>query len=348
MRGTRETSARVGAALALFLLVSCEPPDPPHKATVPTAPREMCVRGLSRPCRPGLAIEARLRRARVVLAQPLSTGSQGARRLALQDGDVILHAKYRDQASATASNDPAAELIAYRTQELFLDPRDYVVPPTIARCFAPDLRWLDRVEGELGCALGILSYWLDDTVTLVEARRLGIVHTPPGGLWSADPRLVGASDRPSYRRSVAHANLVAYLIGHGDAHTGQFVLQRDPLHLFLVDNSRALDTRPNREMASREDLAELVVDAIPADTARRIEALTSEDLEPLSRVVAFARRGSDLVPVEVARVVGEPDRRLRVTPEHVQIGLGPSELDAMERRLRHLQARLRAGSLATY
>ena len=62
---------------------------------------------------------------------------QGARILVLRrggDGEVF-RVKWRAQSTTTSRNSPRRELAAYAVQKLFLEPEEYVAPPTAPHCF---------------------------------------------------------------------------------------------------------------------------------------------------------------------------------------------------------------------
>jgi hypothetical protein len=120
---------------------------------------------------------------------------------------------------------------------MFLEPDEYVVPPTVSRCFALE-HYRSRVDPRaeppfegIGCAFGTLSYWLEGAMDLDEA---------------VDEELFWSSS--SYRHSLANVNLLSYLIGHGDSHPAQFVLTGDATNprVHLVDSTIAFSDYETR------------------------------------------------------------------------------------------------------
>ena len=325
------------------LAAACAGEPGPPKAT-PTRPTALCVRDHA-PCRSAAEIEARLgeRPLEVLRSRPTPGGAQGARVLSLlsPDGEVI-EAKWRPLSATTPTNDPAGEVLAYRLQALVLPPEDHVVPPAAVRC-------LD-ITGD-GCELGVLSYWLSDAIPLREARRKQVLPTPPGGIWARDPGLYLPTRfrvDPTYRRAVAHLNLVAHLVGHGDAHAAQFVLYRDPLHLFLVDNSVAFGVPRNPQMDDLQDLSHMWVPAIPADTAARLRELEEADVRALAWTDSWERRDGVLRRIRADSIWGDPDARIRREGQRVQIGLSASDVEAVLERVEALERDLRDGTLGVF
>jgi len=339
----------LAAITGLFTLACTQAAGPP-KATS-TEPTRLCVDGAALSparCRSARDVEALLGDAPVGLlrSRPTPGGAQGAHVVTLVGpGRDIVEAKWRPLSATTPTNDPASERLAHALQAIVLPPEDHVVPPAVTRC----LELPGEPPGE--CELGVLSYWLTGSTTLRDARRAGLLPMPDGGVWSGDPQLFQptrfASD-PAYRRAVAHLNLVAHLIDHGDAHTAQFVLYRDPLHFFLVDNSVAFGVHRNAEMDARQDLSRMIVPALPADTAARLRALRPAELRALAVVDTWQRTPTGLVRLDGHPPLGDPEARVRRADDLVQIGLRASELDALLARVAALQRALADGSLQTF
>ena len=90
-------------------------------------------------------------------------------------GNAMLQMKYAPapEGAGEFNNRPRYELAAYEIQKLFLDPEDYVVPPTVARClplnevqsvmnmvpgdYKPEA---ERTFREWDMTLVLLQYWL--------------------------------------------------------------------------------------------------------------------------------------------------------------------------------------------
>lgn len=322
-----------------------------------TEPSQMCVGARATDCRPTDEIVRRMRESdlRIVQAAPASGGVQGAAVVTLRAPDgTVFDAKWRARASESRFNDPAAELAVFRLQDMVLEPRDYVVPPTEAHCFDVAaysvLRHAVEPFPETQCVLGYLSYWLTDVVGLNELRRQGLIASaeerPQGDPWLYQrPRF---NQDEAYRRNVANLNVIAFLVSHGDAHRGQFVGYRDPLHIFLVDSSVAFDMRHRGAMDDRQDLSKLIVPAIPVETASRVRALDRAALDRLAVLTTLVRDDAGLVLTDDESLFGDPGDRIRVEGRRVQIGLTTTEIDGVFERVRLLRERLRDGSLRVF
>lgn len=336
----------------------CEPAASSAQWPQLTAPTQLCVgRPISAdPCRSAREVQRWLEADQLeILGRRDTGGAQGAVALRLRAGDATFDTKWRPASSASPYNDPVAELGAHHVQALVLDPRDYVVPPAASHCFpsAEYVRFFGgggSVEG-MDCALGYLSYWLSGSIGLGEARRDGLLAAPGGDPWAADPALYDPArfvhQSRAYRRNVAHLNLIAFLIHNGDAHTAQFVVYRRPLHVFLVDNSVAFSAPERASMRGRQNFAELLVPAIPADTAARIAALGPEEVMRLMRLEEHVRAGVEWRRAAPGPLLGDGRVRVRREGDRVQVGLSPEDARGVLERLRTVQRAIRDGALGT-
>ncbi|HJL17608.1 MAG TPA: hypothetical protein RMH99_18230 [Sandaracinaceae bacterium LLY-WYZ-13_1] len=325
---------------------------------VPTGARPLCVGPDASPeradCWTPASVEARLLDPdlEVLRVRRLSSGSQDARVWTLwvpPDG-AVFEAKARAQSDVTPHNDPTAGTLVHALQALVLAPTDHVVPPTVTRCLEGVPRRHGKGHAPAGCTLVHLSYWLSRSAPLRALRRDGVLRAPDGDPWDPDPRLFDPErfERdPAYRRAIANLNLIVHLIGHGDAHAQQFVAYEDPFHVFLVDSSTAFSMPRNPAMDRRQDLASLIVPALPADTAARVRALERADVEGLAHAVTFERRGGAMRRAEHAAVIGDPDKRVRDPGSRLQIGLRDDEVEALWSRVRGVQRALRERTLGT-
>ena len=350
----------LGAGLVV-LIVSClpSPPEPTgelgHAAL--SRPTILCVGGRTTDCREVEAIREAMGGDDLTIVQAASApgGQQGAAVLTLSTSEgLVFDTKWRSLDAASRYNDPLAELAADRLQDLILGPHDIVVPPASPKCFEHD-----EYERRLGherapfegtdCVLGFLSLWLSDSMGMGEARRRGVV---PGQAGDGDPGLYDPArfeSDASYRRNLAHVNLVAFLLAHGDAHAGQFVVYDDPAHVFLVDNSVAFGLDHRTAMEDRQDLARLVVPAIPRDTAARLRQLTLADVARLRVAAELRVEGQRLISVrEPGPAFGEPDERVRRQGNRVQLGLSAEEMDGVWDRVARLQSYLNDGGLGVF
>jgi hypothetical protein len=124
------------------------------------------------------------------------------------------------------NNSPRRELAAYAAQALFLDPADYVVPSTAARC-PPIQRWRELHDGGepqlpgSSCMLIVSALWLLDV-------------TVPEVLYDKERFLAD----PVYARYLADFNLLTYLVDHRDGRKGNFLVSKGEgrRQVFAVDN----------------------------------------------------------------------------------------------------------------
>ena len=233
------------------------------------------------------------------------------------------------------NNRPRYELAAYRIQKLFLPPDEYVVPPTVVRCFP--LSWYrtaleDRAPETFSGTehvMVVLQYWL----------------------WGVTAEDVFDEDRfesdSVYARHLANLNVLTYLIRHRDANKGNFVVSEDPEspRVFAVDNGVSFRSeRSNRG----DDWRRLRVDRLPRRTVDRLRGLTPEELERhLGVLVQFELRGSQLVAVEPGQNL-DPGDGIRRRDGVIQLGLTEGEISNVWDRLQDLLEDVDEGDLGVF
>ncbi len=290
---------------------------------------------------PPAALEARLETGRFEIRAIRDIGYRGSRSkrvtLAFRDG-VVLDAKWAVAAPGgrALNNQPQYEIGAYELQKLFLEPEDYVVPPTRLRSLP--LRLYQQLDSTAGptfegtsSVLVLLQYWLPD-VTYTERE-----------VW--DPALFQADT--VYARHFANADVLTYLIRMADANPGNLLISTDSSvsRVFAVDNGVAWTSPDGRGT----HWSELEVDRLPRETVERLRAITREQLDSALAVVAqFAVDDAGrLVRAEIT-----PKRTPHVAVEHadgiVQLGLMDVELENTWERLRALLARVDAGEVGVF
>ncbi|MEM6954278.1 MAG: hypothetical protein AAF411_01465 [Myxococcota bacterium] len=324
-------------------------------------PGELCAGPRVRDCRSHGQASAELANLnnRLLHAAPTPGGSQGAAVVTMETPQgVIFDAKWRPLAARSRFSDPIAELASERLQRLLLEPTDYVVPPTEVGCLEREryrmLRHRVAERADRRCIVGTLSYWLPNVLTLDDARLRGFVPDPSkardarphGDAWLYEPRRFRRDAR--YRRNIAHLNLLAYLMEHGDAHDGQFVVSASSEHVFLVDNSVAFGMGRRRTMEGRQDFSRWVVPSIPRDTADRLRVFVESDLRSLRVIAEFEGEGSRLRLVPAGSAFGSPEARLRERGGRLQLGLRQSEVEAIRSRARDLFGRVRRGEVRVF
>ncbi len=311
-----------------------------------TPPTRLCGAGEAAPtCRSARDLERLLAEAEIVGMADTPSGMQGAKLLTLEadgkEGDVVLRAKWRPQSSADLINEPRKELAAYAVQKLFLKDAELVAPPTVVRCFPLEdyKRFVAEAQPsypEVECVLGFLSYWLEGVKTVGSARKDGLLGAG-SGIW--DARLFERDD--VYRSSVSSANLLTYLINHGDAHEEQFVLERAPhgLRAFVVDNSIAFRSIKNPMLLLRQDWSSIQVPRLDKDAVERLRALTDADYAHLATVAVLEKRDDDeLVPLRTWKDESA-DNAMSWNGSQLRIGLTPGEIALVRSRAGELLQR---------
>ncbi len=233
------------------------------------------------------------------------------------------------------NNRPRYEIAAYELQKLFLDEADYVVPPTVGRCFT--FAWVQDVVAkapgnpnppektfrEWDMTLSALQYWL-------------------WGVETAEQNVIRDRDRAEedevFAKHTGNFNILTYLIRHNDSNVGNFMISQDPSNprIFAVDNGLAFssDEESNRGTYWRD----LKMERYPQSTIERLRALTEEELHAKLGVLAqFEVRGGEVVAVEPTENL-DPGDGIRRTDTVLQLGLTDREIrqvyDRMERLIR--------------
>jgi len=231
------------------------------------------------------------------------------------------------------NNAPRYEIGAYQVQKLFLDPEDYVVPPTVLR--PVDAEWYrehDPAVGETfhgtGVVFVVLQYWL--------------FNVTDEGVWDEDR----FEADPAYARHFANMNLLTYLIRHNDSNKGNALISTDPANprVFSVDNGLAF----GREFSDRgTDWRDLRIDRLPRESVERLRAVTEEELNRFLVMAQFEERDGAWVHVEPAEPV---NRNRGVTRDDgvIQFGLTAGEVRGLWRRLEGLLDEVDDGDIAVF
>jgi hypothetical protein len=289
--------------------------------------------------RPIPEIEQRLREEHFQIVDYRGSRAPGDRtnRVVLTFGDsVMLLAKWANAAPGASAfnNEPRYDVAAYEIQKLFLDPDDYVVPPTVLRTFPlPYVEiqtpGVQRTFSDAASVLVVLQYWL--------------TGVSPDNYW--DQRR--AQDDTLYARHIGNFNVLTYLIRHQDSNIGNYLIsqfQENP-RVFAVDNGLAFASEAsNRGMEWRN----MRVRRLPQNTVARLRSITREDLDRALAVLAeFEIRNGHLVAVPVGENIA-PGRGVRRSGNRVQIGLNRSEIGAVESRLRSLINQVDRGRITEF
>jgi hypothetical protein len=233
------------------------------------------------------------------------------------------------------NNQPRYDIAAYRLQSMFLDPPDYVVPPTALRFlpledFRKYSRDVERTFTGVDEVLSVLQYWLQDVKVIED------VYSPT--LYATDP---------VYARHVEQMNVLTWLIDHGDSNVGNFLISRAEQgpRVFSVDNGVAFASADSDRGRLWDDMR---VSKLPSPTVERLRRITEADLEAQLGVVAqWRQEGDRFVPVPPGPNL-RPARGVRRVGEDLQLGLTTAEIAKVRKNLERLLEMIDDGSIKTY
>jgi hypothetical protein len=223
----------------------------------------------------------------------------------------------------TFNNVPRYDIAAYEVQKLFLDPAEYVVPPTVLRMVpladfakvSPDVK---RTFPAAEQVVAVVQYWLSDIIVIAD------VYSPER--FVADP---------VYARHIGQLNIFTYLIAHGDSNAGNFLIgkQEQGARVFSIDNGVAFNSADSDRGALWKEMR---VKRLPADAVERLRQVTPQLLADRLGVLAqWQLQGGRYVPVPPGRNLSA-NRGVRREDDLVQMGLTKAELFEVNRRLTRL------------
>jgi hypothetical protein len=237
------------------------------------------------------------------------------------------------------NNNPRKEIAAYELQKLFLEPRDYVVPTTVARCVPLEHPAYDRpdpkptLEGT-DCILVMLALWLKNVtvpnVFFDEARFL--------------------SD-PAYAYAYGVFNILTYLSDHLDNRKGNFLTSKDDRfpRVYAIDNGIAFGSWIyNWFVPSSYAWRKIVVPAVPKSAVDRLRGLQRADLESFSVLAEFHKNEDGYLDAVPPGASLDPSRSVNISGNVVQIGLTESEIDDLWERIEKLIERVDEGQLTVF
>ncbi len=252
------------------------------------------------------------------------------------DGQPPIRVKLRkaEPGADSFNNQPRYDLAAYQLQALFLDPAEYVVPPTAARFLAlkefekysPGVK---RTFSGADEALAVLQYWLQDVKVIAD------VYVPT--LYATDL---------AYARAVGQMNVLTFLIEHGDSNVGNFLISKSETgpRVFAVDNGvafAAADSDRGRKWA------EMRVDSLPATTVGRLRAMTFDELQRLAVVAQWTLEDGHFVAAPFGASLSTI-RGVRRDGAVLQMGLTKPEIERVWRNRQRLLDMVDSGQLKTY
>jgi hypothetical protein len=230
------------------------------------------------------------------------------------------------------NNVPRYDLAAYELQKLFLDPAEYVVPPTALRMvaladfarYSPDAA---RTFTAADQVLAVAQYWLSDIKVIADVY---------------DPQRFAGD--PVYARHIGQLNIFTYLVNHRDSNVGNFLIGRAETgpRVFSIDHGVAFESIDSDRGKLWQPIR---VDRLPSDTVARLRSITPAVLEERLGVLAQWRLEDGLyVPVEPGPNQWE-SRGVRRRGDQLQLGLTREEINATYKRLAKLLKRIDAGEL---
>jgi hypothetical protein len=232
---------------------------------------------------------------------------------------------------------PRKELAAFAVQQWFLEPDDWVVPPTTMRCLSE--RALPENHGALkptvegtSCVLGLVAGWLQ------HVKPVDVIYDPDR--FTTDRR---------YAEHLADFNLLTYLIEHRDARSSNILVSEDPREgrTYSVDNGIAFGNLVWNYFVPNWDV--LRVPALRRTSIDRLRRIGPADVDALLVVLELRRNAKGLlVAVKPPGAPLDPSSGARVRDGRVQLGLSRSEADAVGARLKDLLARVDAGEVKTF
>jgi hypothetical protein len=231
------------------------------------------------------------------------------------------------------NNRPRYDLAAYELQKLFLEPGEYVVPPTALRTlpasellpYAPEARPTFRGSDEV---LVVLQYWLQEVKVVADVYDAARFGSDPG-----------------YARHIGQMNVLTYLIEHGDANLGNFLASKAEVapRVFSVDHGVAF---AHNESDRSDAWRHLRVPRLPADTVARLRSLPREELQRRLGVLAQWRLDGGRWVAESPGANLAAQRGVRQRDGTVQLGLTKAEIDQVGRRIALLLKQVDDGRVA--
>ena len=270
-----------------------------------------------------------------------SSGLGGAQVFFLKytDNNVVIKAKWKTSPKGGHgfNNEPRKELAVYKMQSLFLEPEEWVVPPTVGRCITTATiheKVPEAAETFDGapCVFGVLSYWL--------------TNVSADGVFDASR----FDSDPAYRESVANLNLLTYLIDHRDTRPSNFLISTDKAHprTFAVDNGLAFSGFRNPLfMFTKTNWAKIIVPALPRKQLERLRKLTRHDLDTLLTVSQYSATSHGMVEVTPTPDFSESEG-VRRKGDVIQFGLTHKEVDGVAERLKALLEKVDRGKIKVF
>jgi len=275
----------------------------------------------------------------IIEAKRTASGVAGAQRwrLRYRDGPVV-KAKWKAAPNYMAdgwNNSPRREIAAYEIQKWFLDPQDYVVPPSEVRCIPlaayrevePDAR--PTLRG-IDCVYGVLALWLEN------------VEEPPE-IWH--PQLFEQGGY--YRFSIAATNVLTFLIGHRDGRPANFLWSTgESRHVYSIDNGISFHAFPYNFLVKNWN--GIRVPALPRTIIERLARVSPEQIRGLAILRHLEADSAGVLQVKQASENLDPGEGTRLAGTTLQFGLRAKEVKEVEERIRKLVQQAESGLLPLF
>ena len=235
----------------------------------------------------------------------------------------------------TFNNVPRYDMAAYELQKLFLDPNEYVVPPTALRFvslaeFSKYSPGVVRTFPGAEQVLAVVQYWLQEVKVIADVYN--------AETFAADP---------VYARHIGQLNIFTDLIDHSDSNAGNFLISRTTpgARVFSIDNGVAFASEESDRGKLWKDLR---VDRLPADTVERLRKITPEVLQQALGVVGqWQLQDGKYVPVPKGENLS-PNQGVRREGDVLQMGLKKSEVSRIARALKNLLEKIDDSDVKTF
>lgn len=222
------------------------------------------------------------------------------------------------------NNSPRKEIAAWKIQQLFLDPEDYVVPLTLAKARHVEATATGSEEAPTlagtRCVLGVVSVWLDDVTLpapLLDDDRFNRDYT--------------------YAYYLANLNLLTYLIKHHDGRAGNILVSKDDARrqAFAIDNGVAFGGLFYNWFV--DNWNSIRVPALRKESIDRLRTLQEKDIAKLLGVVAQLELDSEGIYVNVPPGENlDDDDGVRIEGKTLQLGLTGDEIEDVWERIEDL------------
>jgi hypothetical protein len=253
------------------------------------------------------------------------------------DGQPPIRVKLRkaEPGADSFNNVPRYDMAAYELQKLFLDPPEYVVPPTALRFvplaefrkYSPDVERTFAVAEQV---LAVMQYWLQDIKVVAD------VYDP--AVFESDP---------VYARHIGQLNMLTDIIDHADSNVGNFLISRSSpgARVFSIDHGVAFES----DESDRGKLwFRLRVNRLPADTVERLRAITPAMLQDRLGVIAqWQLKDGTYVPSPKGENLA-PNQGVRREGAILQMGLKKSEISKIARGIESLLKQVDSGDVKTF